>query len=112
MNVRRVAATAAILGFVLLHAERSTAAPEYRMAIINHHFDPPELEVPAGQRIKLLVDNRDPTPEEFESYDLDREKVIPAGTTGAIFIGPLEPGRYEVFGDFHPDTTRGHIISK
>ena len=29
-----------------------------------------------------------------------------------VYIGPLRPGRYEFFGDFHPDTARGHIVVK
>jgi len=27
-----------------------------------------------------------------------------------IFIGPLPPGRYPYFGEFHPETAQGLII--
>ena len=50
---------------------------ELSMTIKNHTFEPSVLKVPANQRIKLTVQNLDPTPEEFESHALNREKVIP-----------------------------------
>lgn len=112
MPVRRFAVLTGLLALVLLPAGLPAAEPELRMSIREHRFDPAELEVPAGERIRLIVENRDATPEEFESYDLDREKLIPGGGEAVIFIGPLEPGRYEVFGEFNPDTARGHIIAK
>ena len=35
------------------------AEPEVLLVIKNHRFSPAEVKVPAGQRIKLIVDNRD-----------------------------------------------------
>jgi len=88
------------------------AAEEARLVIHNHQFMPAELEVPAGVKIKLMIENRDSAPEEFESYDLSREKMVPAGTTVPIFIGPLKPGHYKFFGEFHQDTAQGVIVVK
>ena len=83
------------------------ADTELQLIIKNHRFEPAELKVPAGQRIKLLVHNQDATPEEFESHALNREKVIPAGAKATIFIGPLSPGRYTFFGEYNPATAQG-----
>lgn len=88
------------------------AVPEYTIRIKDHLFFPAELEVPAGQKVRLLVINEDPTPEEFESYELNREKVIPGNTRAVIFIGPLKPGTYPYFGEFYPKTAQGRIIAK
>jgi plastocyanin len=88
------------------------ADAEFTLSIRNHQFEPAELRVPAGRRIKLTVVNRDPTPEEFESYELHREKLIPGNTSGIVYIGPLEPGRYPFFGDFHPKTTTGVVVAE
>jgi len=60
--------------------------------------------------VKLIVYNRDPTPEEFESFELNREKVIMGGAKAVIFIGPLPPGEYPFFGEFHPNTALGKIV--
>ena len=90
------------------HAEGDT----YVLTIQNHKFSPEEFEVPAGKKFTLTVKNLDPTPEEFESNDFNREKVVPGGQEIVVYIGPLRPGRYEFFGDFNPDSARGHIIAK
>jgi hypothetical protein len=29
-----------------------------------------------------------------------------------IFIGPLRPGKYPYFGEFHPETAQGVIIAE
>ncbi len=86
--------------------------PSYTLNIRQHRFEPTELEIPAGRKIALVVKNLDATPEEFESIELHREKVVAGGSEITVYIGPLKPGRYEFFGDFNPDTARGHIIAK
>ena len=101
------------LMFVLALAPLARAAvPEYTIRIKDHLFFPAELEVPAGAKVRLLVINEDPTPEEFESYELNREKVIPGSTRAVIFIGPLQPSSYPFFGEFYPKTAQGRIIVK
>jgi len=103
----------ALLLLVLLLPSLCLAADaEFKLSIRNHQFEPAELRVPAGKRIKLTVVNLDPTPEEFESYELHREKLIPGNTSGIVYIGPLEAGRYPFFGDFHPKTTTGVLIAE
>jgi plastocyanin len=86
--------------------------PAFRLTIRDHRFEPAELVVPAGQKIKLEVENQDATPEEFESYELNREKVVPGKGTVVIFMGPLKPGRYPFFGDFNKDSAKGVLIAK
>ena len=86
--------------------------PEFTLVIRDHRFEPAEIRVPAGQKIKLVVHNQDNTPEEFESYELNREKVIAPDSKAQIFVGPLKAGRYPFFGDFHEKTARGAIIAE
>jgi len=66
--------------------------------------------VPAGQKLRLVIENKDSTPEEFESYELNREKIVAPGSKITVFVGPLKPGRYEFFGDFNPKTARGWLV--
>lgn len=84
----------------------------YVIKIKDHKFSPAELIVPANKKLKLRIENLDPTPEEFESYDLNREKVVAGGKKITVFIGPLKPGTYKYFGEFHEDTAQGVIIAK
>lgn len=86
--------------------------PPYTLTIHDHHFQPTELQVPAGQKFKVIVANQDSTPEEFESSDMHREKVVIGGAKITVFIGPLPAGTYTFFGDFHPQLARGHIVVK
>ena len=86
--------------------------PEVRLAIREHQFVPSEIAIPARTKVKLVVDNEDATAEEFESYELNREKVVPAKEQVVVFVGPLEPGRYPFFGDFHKETANGVLIAK
>lgn len=86
---------------------------EVRIVIKNHRFDPSEIEVPAGRKIKLVVVNDDPTPEEFESVGLRVERVIQGGKTTEFLINPLRKNRnYSFFGEFHQDTAKGRLIVK
>jgi hypothetical protein len=105
----------ALFSLALILATGANAAAQeqtYTLVIKDHRFQPVEIEVPAGQKIALIVKNDDPTPEEFESHQLKREKVIPGGQQVTVSIGPLKPGRYEFFGDFNPKTARGYIVVK
>ena len=65
----------------------------------------------AGQKLKLIVRNRDATMSEFESSDFHREKVVAPGGEISVFVGPLDAGSYEFFDDFHPED-RGHLVVK
>ena len=87
-------------------------APVFEIEIRNHLFIPSEFTIPANTKVKLVVYNRDPTPEEFESYELNREKVIVGNRKAIIFIGPLPAGEYPFFGEFYPETAQGKVIAE
>jgi plastocyanin len=86
--------------------------PEFNLVIENHKFNPARIEVPAGKKVKLLIENRDATPEEFESESLKIEKVIPGKSKGTVFAGPLKPGEYKFVGEFNEKTAQGVIVAK
>lgn len=88
------------------------ADPEVLLVIRNHKFEPSELTVPAGQRVKLVIHNQDPTPEEFESHSLNREKVLPGGSKVSIYIGPLKPGRYSFYGEYNEASAKGVVVAQ
>lgn len=101
---------AVIIAALLLVSNVDAATPEYEIEIRNHLFEPDVLIIPADTKVKLIIYNRDSTPEEFESFELNREKVIPGGRKGIVFIGPLPAGEYPFFGEFNPQTALGKII--
>jgi len=100
---------------VMLPALTPTALadePDARLTIRNHSFEPNELHVPAGRKIRLLVTNLDASAEEFDSHELNREKVIPGGGSASLYIGPLAPGRYPFIGEFHESSARGIVVAE
>jgi plastocyanin len=85
--------------------------PTVTIDLKDHQFVPSEVPVPAGIKVKLLVKNDQTMTAEFESNSLHREKIVEPGNTITVFVGPLDPGSYEFFDDFH-NATRGHLIAK
>ena len=88
------------------------ASDEYELTIKSHHFDPAVITIPANTKVKLVIKNLDATAEEVESYELNREKIVPPNGQAIVFIGPLDVGVYKFFGEFHQDTAQGQIIVK
>jgi len=107
VKARPLAALAAAL---LCAGTRAGEATEVELRIQNHLFDPAELVVPADTKVRVRIRNLDATPEEFESWELNREKVILGGESTVIFVGPLPPGEYPFFGEFNPKTAQGKLI--
>ncbi len=85
--------------------------PLFTLDVTDAGFSPKTLTLPAGQKIKLLVANRTSGPVEFESFSLHREQIVVAGGKIAVFLGPLKPGRYDFFDDFHRDSAGTIAVS-
>ena len=104
--------TGLVLSMCLYVAVPAWAADgeDYTINIKDHKFEPAQLYVPARKKVKVVVHNQDPTPEEFESFDLDREQEVDGGKQINVYIGPLAPGTYGFFGDYNQKTAQGNIV--
>jgi hypothetical protein len=96
-------------GFSLVYAE---SIDSYNLTLKDHQFEPRQIEIPAHKKVKLTIKNLDHAPEEFDSDDLHREKVITSGNEGVVFIGPLDAGTYKFKGEYNPLTAQGVVIVK
>ena len=103
---------AAVTASTMAPAPAVAADHDAILVIREHRFEPAELKVPARTKVRLVVRNEDATPEEFESHELNREKVIAGKSQAVIFVGPLAPGRYPFFGEFHEATARGVLVAE
>ena len=83
----------------------------YSLTVQNGKFEPSTLAVKAGVKFKLVVSNKGTKPAEFESPELNREKIVPAGASVPLYVGPLAPGAYPFFDDFD-QKNRGQIVAK
>jgi high-affinity iron transporter len=113
----RPAARAACVVLAIATASAFAAAPARAgelpvLVFRQHRFYPDHLVVPAGQKFRIEVRNTDDTADEFESTDLNREKLVVPGGQITVFLGPLDAGSYKFFGDFHRDTAQGVIEAK
>ena len=94
---------------VSILSSAAQAAEDYVLTLKDHQFSPTELSIPADQKVKITIRNEDLTPAEFESYDLHREKAIAPNGKIIVFIGPLKPGTYKFYDEFHQDKAKGVI---
>ncbi|MDE2145561.1 MAG: cupredoxin domain-containing protein [Burkholderiales bacterium] len=108
----RIAACVLLATAASLTTAARAADLERLLVIKNHRFEPAELKVPAGQRVKLVLHNQDATPEEFESHGLNREKIVPGGAQVVVYIGPLRAGRYTFYGEYNPATAQGAVVAE
>jgi plastocyanin len=109
----RLTRTSALL--LMLVAVAAAPAPAFAdepavtIAIRDHQFVPSEVQIRANAKVELIIRNEQTTAAEFESTSLHREKVVAPGKAASVFVGPLKPGRYDFFDDFHP-ATRGVLV--
>ena len=96
---------------LLAIANPANADDSASLTMTKSGFQPSTVTVKAGVKVKLTVHNAQSDAAEFESAELNREKVIPPGGTVTVYVGPLEPGSYGFFDEFHPAST-GRIVAK
>jgi hypothetical protein len=86
------------------------AIPEIRFA--DHRFSPQTLVVQAGQPLQIKVVNSSADKIEFESFSLNRERVIDPGASITVRLPALRAGSYDFFDDFHQDVPEGAILAE
>ena len=87
------------------------ADPQVTISIKDHQFVPSDVPTPAGVKVELIIKNEQAVNAEFESTALHREKIVQPGGQISVFVGPLAPGVYDFFDDFHRATT-GRLMVK
>jgi plastocyanin len=110
---RRFAIVLVLATFVLVGlagAARASNSVELRYA--DHRFTPASVKVPAGRALTLRVVNASKQTIEFESFKLNREKVLTPGETIIMRLPALSPGSYDFYDDFHEDVPQGHIVAR
>jgi Cupredoxin-like domain len=82
---------------------RAEDMPTFRIEMKDGTISPLRIEAPANKPFKLELHNTGKTPSEFESVELNREKVLAPQSQSFIVFRKLSPGEYTFFDDFHPE---------
>jgi hypothetical protein len=101
-----------LAALILINAAAAAMADPVALTLDGHKFVPAEFTAPANQRFEIKVSNHDDTPAEFESHDLKVEKIVVPGGDVTVWAGPLKPGTYQFFDDYHPDQAAGTVTVK
>lgn len=94
------------------HAQAAPALPSFSLAIRDGVFAPQRLEVPAGQRIKIVLRNEGPGPLEFENAEMNVEKILAAGAESFVVLPKLKPGEYEFVDEYNMVTGVMTVVAK
>jgi Cupredoxin-like domain len=114
LNRTLVAFSAAVLAAALTLPALACASEPVRgeLRYEEGHFVPQQLIVPANQPLKIKVINAAAQPIEFESFELNRERVVPPGGEITVYLPSLSAGSYNFFDDFNRDATHGTLVAK
>ncbi|WP_293905907.1 cupredoxin domain-containing protein [Phenylobacterium sp.] len=107
----RIALAALAVAGLAAAAQAATGPHVVTFTLKDHRFTPAAVEVPAGQRIRIDLINRDAATEEFDSEDLHVEKDVTPNGKVSFEVGPLKPGAYSFMGELHADTANGTITA-
>ncbi len=99
--------TAAILP--VAHAED---IPTYTIQLKDGTVNTRKIELPAGKRVRINVDNQGTTPAEFESLPMGLELVVAPHSSRSRVVPPKSAGEYKFFDEFHQSTTQGVFVVK
>lgn len=114
MNITRLLVASALLVSATFAAESTQgehlATAAYEIRVTAAGFTPQTLFLPARTPVVLRVANTSTEAIEFESFKLNRERVVEPGRTIEVRLPPLKPGTYDFFDDFHPNAPGGKIV--
>ena len=100
------------LGWATDAQAQSSELPTFHVVAKGGRLSPERIEVHAGKRIKLTIQNEGLGPIEFENLDLRVEKVLAPGGTSFVVTPPLKPGTHTFVDEFHKETGSMQLIAK
>jgi cupredoxin-like protein len=115
LMVRRFALLAlamALISTLGLSGQSNAADSDPEVRFHDGHFEPTSFAVPANQPLQLKVVNSGDKPVEFESFELNRERVVPPGKSIRVYLPALSPGTYHFYDDLHEDGGQGTLVAR
>jgi plastocyanin len=106
-----------VLGAAILGCGGGSAATlgpfsgaEVTVQAVDIQFEPGEIQLPAGQPLRIVLDNRDAgVPHDIgvrqDGRDLGTSPIVTGLAMTEVRFGPLEPGTYQYVCTVHPSMT-------
>ena len=110
--MRRAALILAGLCLCASSPGRAADEPVFQIEMNDGVITPQRLEVPAKTRFKIVIKNIGKMPAEFESAELRKEVIVPAGGEAPLIIRTLDAGEYKFFDDFQPGASPALLVAK
>jgi plastocyanin len=111
-NVLSLTTLAAVMASAAAAGAAAAAEPPaVTLTLKDHRFTPATFTVPAGEKVRITLINRDAATEEFDSHDLRVEELVTPMGKITFSIGPLKPGEYSFMGEFHAATAQGKVVA-
>ncbi len=110
--MRRAALVLTLLCLSAPAPSRAGDEPVFQIEMNDGVITPSRIEVPAKTRFKIILKNTGKMPAEFESAELRKEVIVPAGGEAPMIIRTLDAGEYKFFDDFQPDAPPALLIAK
>jgi hypothetical protein len=107
-----ITASAGMFAMAMFPAVSRGDQPAPQLKFANGRFEPASININAGAPAQLTVVNQGDSAIEFESFELNRERVVPPGGSIVVRLPKLDPGQYHFFDDFHHDAGQGTITAQ
>ena len=112
MNYSRIIIPLLFLLSIALASRAQAEDVVVELRFENRRFIPQTITVMANQPFKIKITNSSKEAIEFESFKLNREKVVGPGESVFVLVPALRPGSYDFYDDFHQDVPEGTINAK
>ncbi|RLJ68058.1 cupredoxin domain-containing protein [Sulfurisoma sediminicola] len=89
------------LGWASDGRAQAAPLPSFTLTVTDGVFSPQRLEVPAGQRIRIVLKNQGPGPLEFENAEMNIEKILAAGAESFVVLPKLQQGEYAFVDEYN-----------
>ena len=91
------------------HAEDTA---EVTLTLTGTTFEPAEIKATSGKPLIIKFKNANAKPAEFESNDLNLEKIAAANSEIVLRINELPKGKFLFVDEFQEDVAKGYIIGE
>ena len=109
---RTLVSASIVSGLVSVALPAMAQTANFEIVAQDGQWQPAQLTVPAGVKLRIALRNNGKLPVEFESLPLRLEKVVRPDSAATVTLLPLLPGSYRITDDLQPGTEPLTVIAR